>query len=143
MLVSQVHMMAGQNVKKKYLMYQILIKMLKQKATPNSSLHNLKIYISKGCRKTSQRWIGICSLASYAYAYVATYLAKTAILNVRIFSRYHSDYRFLLRLVNTFPIYTDEYIYPAVCYKVNDANTFKNPYILFYSILANHHDWLV
>ena len=28
-------------------------------ATPNSSLHKLKIYSSKGCRKTSQRWI-IC-----------------------------------------------------------------------------------
>ena len=55
MLVSQVHMMAEQNVKKKYLMCQIPIKMLKQQATPNSSLHNLKIYSSKGCRKTSQR----------------------------------------------------------------------------------------
>ena len=55
MLVSQVHMMARQNVKKKYLMCQIPIKMLKQHATPNSSLHNLKIYSSKGCRKTSQR----------------------------------------------------------------------------------------
>ena len=54
MLVSQVHMMAGQNVKKKYLC-QIPIKMLKQEATPSSSLHNLKIYLSKGCRKTSQR----------------------------------------------------------------------------------------
>ena len=54
-LVSQVHMMAGQNVKKKYLMCQIPIKMLKQHATPNSSLHNLKIYSSKGRRKTSQR----------------------------------------------------------------------------------------
>ena len=54
-LVSQVHIMAGQNVKKKYLMCQIPIKMLKQHATPNSSLHNLKIYSSKGCRKTSQR----------------------------------------------------------------------------------------
>ena len=31
------------------------IKMLKQHAIPNSSLHNLKIYSSKGCRKTSQR----------------------------------------------------------------------------------------
>ena len=49
-LVSQV-----QNVKKKYLMCQIPIKMLKQEATPNSTLHNLKIYLSKGCRKTSQR----------------------------------------------------------------------------------------
>ena len=54
-LVSQVHMMVGQNVKKKYLMCQIPIKMLKQHATSNSSLHNLKIYSSKGCRKTSQR----------------------------------------------------------------------------------------
>ena len=55
-LVSQVHhMMAGQNVKKKYLLCQIPIKMLKQKATPNSSLHNFKIYLSKGYRKISQR----------------------------------------------------------------------------------------
>ena len=78
MLVSQVHMMAGQNVKKKYLMCQIPIKMLKQEATPNSSLHNLKIYLSKGCRKTSQRWI------------ICMYLANTAVLNIRIFSRiYH------------------------------------------------------
>ena len=82
-LVSQFHMMAGQNVKKKYLMRQIPIKMLKQQATPNSSLSNLKIYSSKGCRKTSQRWIYIAS-------YVATYLPNTAVLNIRIFSRrYH------------------------------------------------------
>ena len=40
MLVSQVHMMARQDVKKKYLMCQIPIKMLKQEATPSSSLHN-------------------------------------------------------------------------------------------------------
>ena len=59
-LVSQVHMMAGQNVKKKYLMCQIPIKMLKQ-ATPNSSLHNLKIYLSRACRKTSQRSIYVAS----------------------------------------------------------------------------------
>ena len=38
-LVSQVHMMAGQYVKKKYRMCQISIKMLKQHATTNSSLH--------------------------------------------------------------------------------------------------------
>ena len=54
MLVSEVHMMAGENVKKKYLMCQIPIKMLKQEATPNSSLHNLKIYLTKRYRKTSQ-----------------------------------------------------------------------------------------
>ena len=57
MLVSQVHMMAGQNVKKKYLMCQIPVKMLKQEAIPNSSLHNLKVCLSKGCRKASQRRI--------------------------------------------------------------------------------------
>ena len=51
-LVSQVHMMARQNVKKKHLMCQIPIKILmKQEATPNSSLHNLEIYLLKGCRK--------------------------------------------------------------------------------------------
>ena len=83
MLVSQVHMMAGQNVKKKYLMCQIPIKMLKQEATPNSSLHNLKIYLSKGCRKTSQRSI------------TCMYLANTAVLNIRIFSR---SYHFRLKV---------------------------------------------
>ena len=58
-LVSQVHMMAGQNINKKEQMRQITIKMLKQHVIPNSCLHNLKIYSSKGCRKTSKRWI-IC-----------------------------------------------------------------------------------
>ena len=83
MLVSQVHMMPGQNVKKKYVMRQTQIKMLKQEATPNSSLRNSKIYLSKGCRETSQRWI-------YVASYVATYLANTAILNIQIISRrYH------------------------------------------------------
>ena len=46
-----------------------------------------------------------------------------------------SDYRFLLRLVNTFSMGTDKY-YP-VCYKVNDAKTFKN--LVHYFMLANHH----
>ena len=50
---SQVYMMAGQNIKQKYLMCQIPIKMLKQHAIPNSILHNLKIYSSKEVRKTS------------------------------------------------------------------------------------------
>ena len=51
-LVSQVHMMAGQNVKTKYLIYQIPIKMLKQRATPNSSLHTeLKDLFIKRVRK--------------------------------------------------------------------------------------------
>ena len=68
---SQVHMMAGQNMKKKYLMCQILIKILKQQAIPNSSLHNFKTYSSKGCRKTSQRcrWIKLPSQHSnYKYS---------------------------------------------------------------------------
>ena len=51
MLVSQVHLMAGQNVKKKYLTCQVPIKMLKQEATPNSGLHNLKISYQKGAEK--------------------------------------------------------------------------------------------
>ena len=46
-----------------------------------------------------------------------------------------SEYRFLLRLVNTFTIGTDEY-YP-MCYKVHDAKTFKN--LAYYFMLANHH----
>ena len=58
--------MTGQNVKKKYLMCRIPITMLKQHATPNSSLHNLKINSSKGCRKT----IKLCS------KYVASYVAS-------------------------------------------------------------------
>ena len=41
------------NVTKKCLMCQIPIKMLKQHVTSNSSLHNLKIYSSKGCRSVS------------------------------------------------------------------------------------------
>ena len=54
------------NVKKKYLMWKIPIKMLKQHATTYSSLHNLKIYSSKGYRKTTVK---------YEYMYVASYLA--------------------------------------------------------------------
>ena len=53
-----------------------------------------------------------------------------------------SDYGFLLRLVNTFTIDTNEYY--LVCYKVNDATTFKN--LVYYFTLPNHHmyiaDWL-
>ena len=62
-VLHQVHVMAGQNAKKKYLMCQIPIKMLKQHV--NASLHNLNIYSSKRCRKTSQRLI-----------YVASYVAS-------------------------------------------------------------------
>ena len=70
--------LARQNIKKNYLMCQIPIKMLKQHVIPNSSLHNVKIYSSSGCRKTNQRWIR------------CMFLANTAILNIRIFSRrYH------------------------------------------------------
>ena len=46
-----------------------------------------------------------------------------------------SDYRFLLQMVNTFTVDTDEY-YP-VCYKVNDAKNFKN--LVHYFMLASHH----
>ena len=55
--LSDVHVIAGQNIKKKCLICQILIKILIQYAISNSSLHNLKIYSLKGCIETSQRWI--------------------------------------------------------------------------------------
>ena len=65
------------------------------------------------------------------------YLANTQQLQIFEFlaEDITSDHGFLLRLVNTFTIDTGEY-YP-VCYKVNDANTFKNPVYCF--TLANHH----
>ena len=47
--------------KEKVPVCQITIKMLKQHATPNSSLHNLKIYSWKGFRKPSQRWIYVAN----------------------------------------------------------------------------------
>ena len=94
-LVSQVHMMAGQNIKKKYLMCQIPNKMLKEHAIPNSSLHNIKMYSSKGCRKSNQIWI-ICMYSIL--------LANTAILNIQIFS---SRYHFRLCVFAS----TDEYFY--------------------------------
>ena len=71
-LVSQVNMMAGQNVRKKYLMCQIPIKILERHAIPNSSLNNLKIYLSKVCRKLVKDELYVwCS-----------YLANTAVLNI-------------------------------------------------------------
>ena len=68
------------------------IKMLKQHATSNSSLPSVKIYSSKGCWKTSQRWI------------ICMYLANTAVLNIRIFSRSYQfiGYRFLLYVLDPF-----------------------------------------
>ena len=74
------------------------------------------------------------SKMNYMYDVANTH---TAILNIRIFSRrYHitSDYGFLLRLVNTFTIDTDEYY--LMCYKVNDTKTFKNLLGLYYIILG-------
>ena len=59
------------------------------------------------------------------YMYDVSYLTHTAILNIRIFSRRYpitSDYGYLLRLVNTFTIDTDEYY--LMCCKVNDTKTF-------------------
>ena len=97
-LSSSYDVMAGQNIKKKYpIMCQIPIKMLKQHTIPNLSLHNLKIYSSKGCRKTIQRWI-ICVMYRY--------LTHTAILNIRIFSRRY-PYHFRLWVFAS----TGEYFY--------------------------------
>ena len=56
-LSSSYDVMAGQNIiKKKYpIMCQIPIKMLKQHTIPNITLHNLRIYSSKGCGEIIQR----------------------------------------------------------------------------------------
>ena len=132
MLVSQVHMMAGQNVKKKYQICQIPIKipikipipMFKQEATQTSSLHNLKISLSKRCIKTSQRWIYVARLPATSYR------ANTAILNIRIFSkRYHFRLKVFASTGECISYWYWQVYYP-VCYKVNDAKTFKNPYII-------------
>ena len=47
--------------KKKYLMRQIPIEILKVQAIPNSSLHNVKIYSSKGAEKLVKDELYICS----------------------------------------------------------------------------------
>ena len=61
-------------------MRQILIKMLKQHAIPNSSLHKQRFIHQKGAEKLVKDEL-----------YVFTYcLANTAILDIRIFNRrYH------------------------------------------------------
>ena len=83
---------------------------IETKCNPNSSLHNLKIYSSKGCRKTSQRWI-ICTYAQLTQQFsLSEFLAEDIT----------SNYGFLLWLVNTFTIGTGEY-YPR-CYKVSFKN---------------------
>ena len=46
---------------------------------PDPRLQNLKIYLSKGCRKTCQKWI--------------MYVANTAILNLRVFSERYLFFR--------------------------------------------------
>ena len=106
------------NVKKKYLMCQ--------EATPNSSLLNLKIYLSKRCTKTSQRWIYVDSLPAM---FLPSYRANTAILNIWIFSR---RYHFRLKVFASAGEYISYWhwrVYHPVCYKVNDAKTFKNPWV--------------
>ena len=60
------------------------------------------------------------------------YVANTAILELRIFT---SDCGFLLRLVKTFTVDTEEY-YPR-CYKVNDAKTFKNLAVYHFTLCAH------
>ena len=132
-LVCQVHMMAGQNIKKKYLMCQIPIKMLKQLAIPNSSLYNLKIYSSEGCRKTSQRWI-ICM-----YLHInSKYLNFQPKILLQILS-FWFDWWILLLL--TLTIITQAVI------KLMIARPLKTLYIVLHFVLTNYHmyfaDWLV
>ena len=49
-----------------------------------------------------------------------------------------SDYGFLLQLVNTFTIDTEEYC--PRCYKVNDAKTFKN--LVYHFMLCAHKSYV-
>ena len=51
--------------KKRYLMSQIQIKILKQHATPNSSLHDLKVYSSKGWRKLVKDESDVCCYSNF------------------------------------------------------------------------------
>ena len=114
-LISQVYVMAGQNIKKKTLMGQISIKMFKQYAIPNSGLQNLKIYSSKEGRKASQKW--------------NMYVANTAILKPRIFSeRYH----FRLWVFASIGEYI--YCWHPRGYNVNDSKTFKNLVVSFHAL---------
>ena len=108
-------------------MCHVPIKTSKQHTTPNSSLHNLKIYSSKGCTKTIQRLI-ICMM------YLLNTHSNSKYSNFQQKIPITSDYGFLLRLVNTFTIDTDEYY--LMYYKVNDTKTFKNLVGLYYIILG-------
>ena len=132
MLVSQVHIMAGQNVKKKYLMCQIPIKMLKQHAIPNSSLHNLKIYSSKGCRKTSQRLIICMYLATHSSSKYSNFQQK---ISLQIMG-FCFDWWILLLLTLTS---ITQFVTKYWC-----QGLFKN--FVHYFTLANHMyitDWLI
>ena len=73
----------------------------------------------------------------YVAGYIATYLANTAVVNIRILSRrYH--FRFLVfASIGECISYWLWQVYCPVCYKVNDAKTFKNPVYCFK--LANQH----
>ena len=85
----------GAKYTKEYLICQIPIKILKHHAIPKSSLQNLKIFLSKGYRKTSQKCNSVKDITS--------------------------DYGFLLRLANAFTVDTEEY--PLL--KVHDVKTSK------------------
>ena len=67
---------------------------------------------------------------------LATYLANKAVLNIRIFSRRYHFRRQVFASTGKY-IYNDttDEEYP-VCYKVNDAKTFKN--LVYYVMLTNH-----
>ena len=104
----------------------VSVKMLRQHATPKSSLRNLKIFSSKGCKKTSQRFMYVCSHG---------YVANTAIEELRIFSgRYHFRW----------------WVFPSTVenlrsYKVNDAKPLKNLVVSFYALClpSQHHHMYV
>ena len=111
--------MARQKKKKKYLC-QIPIKILKQHEFKFTEVKDL--FIKRVQRNQSKmNYVCICSSLTQQFQ---NFEFSTEDIT--------SDYGFLLRLVKTFTVDTEEY-YPR-CYKVNDAKTFKNLVVSFYTL---------
>ena len=77
-------MMAGQNIKKQYLMCQIPIKMLKQHAIPNSVLQILKIYSSRGAEKLVKDELYVWIIWIILIIYELFYLYELYYMNYKI-----------------------------------------------------------
>ena len=92
-----------------------IIKILKQHAIPNSCFQKVKDLLSEGCRKTIQRWIMSSSK-------VSNFQRK---ISLQIMGFCFVWWIFLLLKVL-------HKVYCTRCYKVNNAQTFKNLVVSFY-----------